>query len=49
MKTLALLIAVALSSCAGLTLTAVTPYGDVSTKDGQTTIAVKPIKVHADK
>lgn len=32
-----------LPGCSGLTLTAVTPYGDVSTTDGHTTVALRPI------
>ena len=39
----ALAISQALTSCAGLTLTAVTPWGDVSTTDGNTTVAIRPV------
>ena len=33
------------TGCAGLTLTARTPYGDISTTDGATTIAPRPIVI----
>jgi hypothetical protein len=54
MKALALSIAIrlavfavvcALASCAGLTLTASTPWGDVSSKDGLTTVTARPIVI----
>lgn len=34
---------VALTSCAGLTLRAATPFGDISTTDGHSTITLRPI------
>lgn len=40
---LVLAVAVALSSCAGLTITGTSPWGDISTVDGVTTIAPRPI------
>jgi hypothetical protein len=36
-------IAQSLTSCAGLSVTATTPWGDVSSSNGQTTVAPKPI------
>ena len=41
----ALAITPALTGCAGLTLTAATPWGDVSTLDGATTVTVRPIVI----
>ena len=43
------LAALALTSCQGVTLSASTPWGDVSSLDGQTTIAAKPIRIIRDK
>ena len=41
----AIAITQALTSCAGLTLTATTPWGDVSTTNGATTVALRPIVI----
>ena len=43
------LAALALTSCKNLTLTAATPWGDVSSVDGQTTVIAKPIVILRDK
>ena len=41
----ALAITQALTGCAGLTLTAATPWGDVSTTNGATTVALRPVVI----
>lgn len=43
------LLAGSMTSCENLTLTASTPWGDVSSLDGMTTVAVKPIRIVRDK
>ena len=41
--------ALALVSCQGLTLTASSPWGDVSSLDGKTTIVAKPLHIVREK
>jgi hypothetical protein len=50
MKLIAIIaIAVCLASCAGFTLTATTPYGDVQSIDGATVIIPKPVVIPSRK
>lgn len=39
----ALILTLALSSCAGLTVTAALPWGEVSSSDGETEVILRPI------
>ena len=38
----------ALSSCAGVNYSATTPYGDISSLDGQVSVSIRPLII-ADK
>lgn len=43
------LVTAGLTSCAGLTLSASTPWGDVSSTDGHTTVIARPIVIPSGK
>lgn len=45
---IALAISQALTSCAGVNYSASTPYGDISSVDGQVSVAIRPLVI-ADK
>ncbi len=50
MKTIAItIIAVCLTSCAGINLSAITPWGDVQSIDGATVITPKPVVIPSRK
>jgi hypothetical protein len=50
MKTIAItIIAVCLTSCAGVNLSAITPWGDVQSIDGATVITAKPVVIPSRK
>ena len=45
LATAALALSQALTSCAGVAYTASTPYGDVSSLDGQVHVAIRPLVI----
>lgn len=45
LATAALALSQALTSCAGVAYTASTPYGDVSSVDGQVHVAIRPLVI----
>jgi hypothetical protein len=50
MKTIAItIITVCLTSCAGVNLSAITPWGDVQSIDGATVITPKPVVIPSRK